>query len=90
MQPILTGEEPSPEKLASFEQRMSDCLDVMENEWLKQTDYLVNNQFSAADLWAACEIEQLSMTIIFKENLKMFNKIFQDLLDMNLQLEDLH
>lgn len=46
--------------MASYEQRVSDCLDVIENEWLNEVDYLTNNQFSAADLWAACEIEQTS------------------------------
>lgn len=39
---------------------MFQCLDLFENEWLANSDYLVNNKFSAADLWAACEIEQPS------------------------------
>ena len=42
---------------------MIDCLDQIENIWLKNSDYLVGNTLSIADIFGACEIEQPSKLI---------------------------
>lgn len=47
-----------PEKVAVFEKRMSDCLDIIENVWLKDKQFLVGNTISVADIFCACELEQ--------------------------------
>ncbi|XP_066587112.1 glutathione S-transferase theta-1 [Prorops nasuta] len=59
--PKLSGKPPKAEKLAQFENRMSDCLDQIENIWLKERPFLIGDQISVADLVAACEIEQPRM-----------------------------
>lgn len=58
---MLTGKPPLPAKVAKIEKRMSDSLDILENVWLKNSNFFANNEFSAADLWGACEVEQTSI-----------------------------
>lgn len=48
----------NPEKIAEFESRMSNCLDIIENVWLKDTQFLIGNTISVADIFCACELEQ--------------------------------
>lgn len=47
-----------PEKVAKFESRMSNCLDIIENVWLKDTQFLIGNSISVADIFCICELEQ--------------------------------
>lgn len=54
----MRGKPPSPEKVASAEKHMTNCLDIIENVWLKDTPFLVGNTISVADIFGACELEQ--------------------------------
>lgn len=36
-------------------------LNLIENLWLKDTKFLAGNNLTAADIFGACEIEQISM-----------------------------
>ncbi|XP_017784965.1 PREDICTED: glutathione S-transferase theta-1-like [Nicrophorus vespilloides] len=56
--PIITGKEMEPKKLAGYKKRMEDCLDSMEILWLSNGKYICGDNLTAADLWAACEVEQ--------------------------------
>lgn len=43
-----------------YQERMNSSLDNVENLWLgSQSPYLTGTQISVADLFAACEIEQV-------------------------------
>lgn len=59
VKPAITGKPASEEKLASYETRVNKCLDIFESFWLKDQLYLVDPHITIADLFAACEIEQL-------------------------------
>ncbi|XP_014479434.1 PREDICTED: glutathione S-transferase theta-1-like [Dinoponera quadriceps] len=56
--PILKRRPPEPEKVAKSKKQMSDCLDVIENIWLKDKPFLTGDTISVADIFGACEIEQ--------------------------------
>ena len=57
----LMGIQVKPESLENMKTRMENCLDFIENEWLgKGNKYIVGDEISVADLFAACEIEQPS------------------------------
>lgn len=56
----MSGREPKPEKIQEFQKRMDDALDLMEDVWLKNGQYLTGNKITVADILAACEIEQPS------------------------------
>ncbi|KAF2901870.1 hypothetical protein ILUMI_04311 [Ignelater luminosus] len=58
IEPRFFGKEASPKKIAPYESRMANCLDLFEELWLSKTPYIAGDQISAADIWAACEIEQ--------------------------------
>jgi len=59
--PILTGKPITEEKLKTFKDNMETCLDSMETLWLASTPYIAGKTMTAADIWAACEIEQPRM-----------------------------
>lgn len=61
LNPILTGKPTRKEKLESTEKKMIECLDVIESEWLGNNPWMVGNKISVADIFAACEIEQVRM-----------------------------
>lgn len=56
--PIMSGKPAKPERVAFFEKRVVDTLDIIENIWLNNKSYLTGNQISVADIFGACEIEQ--------------------------------
>ncbi|XP_011159136.2 glutathione S-transferase theta-3 isoform X1 [Solenopsis invicta] len=58
LNPLMRGKPPKPEKVAEFESRMNDCIDLIENVWLKDTPFLIGNTISVADIFCACELEQ--------------------------------
>jgi len=37
---------------------MSNCIDIIENVWLKDKPFLTGNTISVADIFCACELEQ--------------------------------
>ncbi|KMQ97840.1 glutathione s-transferase theta-1 [Lasius niger] len=61
LNPLMQNKPAKPEKVAVFEKRMSDCLDIIENVWLKDKQFLVGNTISVADIFCACELEQPRM-----------------------------
>lgn len=56
----MTGEDPDEAFVRFFEKGMLTALDQMESLWLREQKFINGDQISAADLWAACEIEQSS------------------------------
>lgn len=62
--PIISGKEPKPEKIQEYQKRMEESLDLMENIWLKNGQYLTGSKITFADILAACEIEQPSIKFL--------------------------
>lgn len=56
----MTGAESDENMLTLFESKMIDVLDQMETHWLQDKQFINGDEISAADIWAACEIEQPS------------------------------
>lgn len=54
----MRGKPLNSEKVAELESRMSNCLDIIENVWLKDKPFLTGNTISVADVFCACELEQ--------------------------------
>ncbi|KPJ19929.1 Glutathione S-transferase theta-1 [Papilio machaon] len=62
LDPILLGRTPSEEQIKGYEERMVSALELLETKWLgRGTDFIVGNNITVADLWAACELEQPRM-----------------------------
>ncbi|XP_055712180.1 glutathione S-transferase theta-1 [Phlebotomus papatasi] len=62
LKPLLTGKKPTEKEVDTHLQRVVTTLDAIENIWLEKTPFLAGNEVTVADLWAACEIEQLTLT----------------------------
>lgn len=61
LKPMFSGKPPNEKTLAMYQDRMNSSLDNVENMWLGSgSPYLVGPQISVADLFAACEIEQIA------------------------------
>ncbi|XP_025155514.1 glutathione S-transferase theta-3 isoform X3 [Harpegnathos saltator] len=56
--PLIKGRAPKAEKVAESEKRLNDCLDLIENVWLKDKLFLTGNTITVADIFGTCEIEQ--------------------------------
>lgn len=56
--PKITGEPASEKTIADYEHRMIDCIDNFERCWLQSGSFIAGDKLSAADIWAACELEQ--------------------------------
>lgn len=58
--PLMSGEQPSPTKVAFLKNNMEKTLDLLENTWLEgaQHPFLATKEISFADILAACELEQ--------------------------------
>lgn len=56
--PKMFGKEQNPKQIAEMKKRMETCLDQIENIWLADNKFLAGNTLTAADIFAACEIEQ--------------------------------
>ncbi|XP_011693991.1 PREDICTED: glutathione S-transferase theta-1-like isoform X5 [Wasmannia auropunctata] len=61
LNPLMGGKPPKPEKVAELESCMSDCIDIIENVWLKDKPFLTGDTISVADIFCACELEQPRM-----------------------------
>lgn len=60
--PMLTGKPTAPERVEEMKDRMIMALDTMEDVWLgEKNKFLTGDKITAADIWAACEIEQPKM-----------------------------
>uniref|UniRef100_A0A6B2E8D9 glutathione transferase n=1 Tax=Phlebotomus kandelakii TaxID=1109342 RepID=A0A6B2E8D9_9DIPT len=62
LKPLMTGKKPNPEAVAEHQKRVEDTLDAIENIWLEKSPFLAGNEVTVADIWCACEIEQLILT----------------------------
>lgn len=60
LHPILAGEPPKERRVQSFEKRMVECLDNIENLWLGKSEFLAGKEISVADILGVCELEQPS------------------------------
>ncbi|XP_055688001.1 glutathione S-transferase theta-1-like [Lutzomyia longipalpis] len=56
--PLMTGEKPDVAEVRKLEAQLNNTLDIMENTWLKCNSYIAGEQFTIADVFAACDIEQ--------------------------------
>ncbi|XP_066245865.1 glutathione S-transferase theta-1 [Euwallacea similis] len=61
MTPIMTGNPPNEKVLAQYEGNLVKGLDQIKELWLSQGPYFLGDQISVADIFAACEIEQLKV-----------------------------
>lgn len=59
--PMFTGKPPNSKEVSQAEEKMKTTLGLIENIWLKNKPYLINNAVTIADLLAVCEVEQLRM-----------------------------
>ena len=53
---------------------MVKSLDELENKWLRDKTFLIGDQISVADIFAACEVEQTSISLI---NINFYQKLFE-------------
>ncbi|XP_017772038.1 PREDICTED: glutathione S-transferase theta-1-like [Nicrophorus vespilloides] len=58
LMPLITGQQSSERHLKGSKQNMSDNLDLFESLWLSDDKFITGGTPNAADIWAACEIEQ--------------------------------
>lgn len=58
--PKSNKKPPNPENIKTAEKKMINCIDGFEKVWLSPGPFITGNEITAADLWAACEIEQPS------------------------------
>lgn len=63
---MLTGKKLDDNRLQKYKSQMEDSLNDIENVWLKDSQYLVGNEISVADLVGISEIEQPSKLNITK------------------------
>ncbi|XP_063704557.1 glutathione S-transferase theta-1-like [Culicoides brevitarsis] len=60
--PILTGKPSAQDRVDEMKDRMEMALDTMEDVWLgEKNKFITGEKLTAADIWAACEIEQPKM-----------------------------
>jgi len=63
--PKMTGKPVNEEKVALQEKQMNITLDLIENIWLKDKQFLCGDDISISDIIGVCEIEQPSEEICF-------------------------
>ncbi|XP_022914584.2 glutathione S-transferase theta-3-like [Onthophagus taurus] len=59
--PKLFGKEVPRNRLEALEGNVEKCLGEIERLWLTPGPFINGDHLTAADIWAACEIEQLRM-----------------------------
>ncbi|XP_075156737.1 glutathione S-transferase theta-3-like [Haematobia irritans] len=59
VQAKLFGSPASEKKVSKYRKLMEADLELMENMWLKNSKFLTGNNLSAADVFGACEVEQI-------------------------------
>lgn len=60
--PLMTGKPSNPKQLETRKEKMEDVLNLMENIWLAEGNkFITGDRITAADIWAAAEIEQPRM-----------------------------
>uniref|UniRef100_A0A1Y1LMT7 glutathione transferase n=1 Tax=Photinus pyralis TaxID=7054 RepID=A0A1Y1LMT7_PHOPY len=61
LMPKITGEPSNEKTLAKYKCLMVDSIDTFERCWLQSNAFIAGDKISAADIWAACELEQPRM-----------------------------
>ncbi|XP_059616294.1 glutathione S-transferase theta-1-like [Phlebotomus argentipes] len=61
LKPRQTKQPPNDQVLEKRHSQVNKTLDCLENVWLAEGDFLVGTDVSAADIWAICELEQLTL-----------------------------
>ncbi|XP_037934938.1 glutathione S-transferase theta-3-like [Teleopsis dalmanni] len=56
------GAPAAPGKVAKYKSEMERDLGVIETVWLKDTKFINGNELTAADVFGACEVEQIRTT----------------------------
>lgn len=56
--PKLSG-QPVTQEIMKYEKNMIEVLNVLENVWLKDKNFLTGSEISIADILGACEVEQV-------------------------------
>lgn len=72
------GKETQPDKIEKLEKDVAGVLDDVERLWLSQGNFVSGNEVSVADIFAACEIEQLRKLcyLIYKSTGKKYLPIY--------------
>lgn len=58
LNPLMRDRLPVLEEVAESEISMNNCLDIIENVWLKDKPFLAGDTISVADIFGICEIDQ--------------------------------
>lgn len=58
--PQMAGKPVNEQKVAQLEKQMNITLDLIENIWLKDKQFLCGDDISISDIIGICEIEQPS------------------------------
>lgn len=58
--PKVSGKPVNEQRVAKLEKKMNITLDLIENIWLKDKQFLCGDEISISDLIGICEIEQPS------------------------------
>uniref|UniRef100_T1GTN9 Uncharacterized protein n=1 Tax=Megaselia scalaris TaxID=36166 RepID=T1GTN9_MEGSC len=61
VEPLLRKVVPDEAEIAKWFHLMEKSLDTVENQWLQNTKFIAGDKITAADIFAACEIEQTTM-----------------------------
>ncbi|CAD7090807.1 unnamed protein product [Hermetia illucens] len=59
LRPMISGKQPDPKTIDKAKELMENCLDAIENIWLADNKFLTGNKINVADLFGACEVEQI-------------------------------
>lgn len=62
----MKGKPANEIRVAQLETNMINTLDLIENVWLKDKQFLCGNEISISDINAVCEINQPSKLIILQ------------------------
>lgn len=60
----MNGKPVNEQRVAQLEKSMIITLDIIENIWLKDKQFLCGNEISISDILGVCEIEQPSKIIL--------------------------
>lgn len=58
--PVMNSKPVNEQRVAQLEKKMNTTLDLIENIWLKDKQFLCGDEISISDIIGICEIEQPS------------------------------
>ncbi|KAL5285626.1 GSTT1.2 family protein [Megaselia abdita] len=61
IEPMFLKSQPDENEIQKWFYLMEKSLDIVENQWLLNTKFIAGDKVTAADIFAACEIEQTTM-----------------------------